>query len=159
MTPSLTDLIAGLAIVVSSAAAFVTWKIHQDSGGRVKVRMNAAAYRPGDGSLVHDSSGRMHVPETTEPQIELAQILVENPGRTGVTVTGVHLRVENTSEPERARTPQGFRISGLGAESVDPETYFRLEPYDRRTLYFDYWSVVDDFFGDGTEFEGNEHIR
>jgi hypothetical protein len=46
MALSPTDLIASLALLVACVAAWTTWRIHKDSGGRVQVRMNAAAYFP-----------------------------------------------------------------------------------------------------------------
>lgn len=80
------DLLATLALLVAVASAIVTWRIHQDSGGRVKVKMLAAYYRPyaGTGSFHKNTTGQMLHKETKDPLIELCQVLIENPGRTGV---------------------------------------------------------------------------
>ena len=96
MDLSPTDMIAGLALLVACVAAWTTWRIHKDSGGRVQVQMNAAAYFPyaGTGRLERSDKGKFFLKESPEPSVELAQIIIENPGRTGVTVTGVGLRIE-----------------------------------------------------------------
>jgi hypothetical protein len=145
MSLSSTDMIAGIALLISALTAFITWKNHHDSGGRVTVRMNAAAYVPfsGTGSLRRNDAGTFLLEESPEPSVELAQIIIDNPGRTGVTITGVSLRVEGLNRGTYRVTPRSFLLEGFGAEDARPETYFRIEPYDRRTVIFDYWSVVD----------------
>lgn len=146
MNLSPTDMIAGLALLVACAAALTTWRIHKDAGGRVKVQMNTAAYFPyaGTGRLGRNDKGKFSLPESPEPSVELAQIIIENPGRTGVTVTGVGLRIEGLNRANyTVVTPRAFLLEGYGGSEARPEDYFRLDPYDRRTLLFDYWSIVD----------------
>lgn len=154
LTP--TDMFAGIALIVSAITAFITWRNHQDSGGRVKVWMNTAAYVPfsGAGKLKRNDKGTFLLEESQEPMVELAQIIIENPGRTGVTVTSVSLRVEGLNRANTtAITPRAFSLTGFGAGDAQSEDYFRLEPYDRRTLLFDYWSVVD------AEFDRDPSLR
>lgn len=156
MNLSPTDMIAGLAFLVACIAAWTTWRIHKDSGGRVKVQMNAAAYFPyaGTGRLGRNDKGKFSLQETPEPLVELAQIVIENPGRTGVTVTGVGMRIEGLNRANyTVITPRAFLLEGFGGWEARPEEYFRLEPYDRRTLLFDYWSIVD------AEFDKDPSLR
>lgn len=155
MTLTPTDWFAGIALIVSAITAFITWRVHLDSGGRVKVKMNAAAYVPfsGAGKLVRNDSGAFLLQESPEPSVELAQVIIENPGRTGVTVTGVALRIEGLNRSNYSVTPRSFLLEGFGGEDAQPETYFRIEPYDRRTVFFDYWSVVD------AEFDRDPSLR
>lgn len=149
MTLSPTDWFAGIALIVSAITAFITWKNHHDSGGRVKVQMNTAAYQPyaGTGSLLRNDKGTFFLQESRDPSVELAQIIIENPGRTGVTVTGVGLRIEGLNRANyTVITPRAFLLEGFGGSDARPDDYFRLEPYDRRALLFDYWSLVDSEF-------------
>jgi hypothetical protein len=118
--------------------------------------MNTAAYFPfaGTGWLGRNENGTFFLEESPEPSVELAQVIIENPGRTGVTVTGVGLRVEGLSRAKHVLvTPRAFLLEGYGGAEARPEDYFRLEPYDRRTLLFDYWSVVD------AEFDKDPSLR
>ncbi|MCY1676846.1 hypothetical protein OVA06_19435 [Pseudarthrobacter sp. SL88] len=156
MDLSPTDMIAGLALLVACVAAWTTWRIHKDSGGRVQVQMNAAAYFPyaGTGRLERSEKGKFFLNESPEPSVELAQIIIENPGRTGVTVTGVGLRIEGLNRANHSIiTPRSFLLEGYGGSDARPEDYFRLEPYDRRTLLFDYWSILD------AEFDKDPSLR
>lgn len=156
MALSPTDLIASLALLVACVAAWTTWRIHKDSGGRVQVRMNAAAYFPyaGTSKLGCNDEGEFFLNESPEPSVELAQIIIENPGRTGVTVTGVRLRIVGLNRANYTTIkPRSFLLEGYGGSGARPEDHFRLDPYDRRSLLFDYWSIVD------AEFDKDPSLR
>lgn len=122
--------------------------LHDDAGGRVIVEMNAAGYEvsTGAGILHRDLSGDFHLEEQRGPMVELCQIVIENPGRTGVTVTGASLRIEGTGTKYKTVGARSFSLQGFGAQDAVRVPFFRLEPYDRRTLLLDYWSVVDGEF-------------
>ncbi|MEV7606134.1 hypothetical protein AB0N65_11905 [Paenarthrobacter sp. NPDC089322] len=126
----------------------IAQRLHDESGGRVTVRMNAAAYQPrrADGGLHTQGSGEFYLEEIEAACVELCQIVVENPGRTGVTVTDVRLRFEGLPHRYAATTPCLTLDSTFHGQSSIPDRCFRLEPYDRKTLLMDYWSVVDSLF-------------
>lgn len=145
---SLSDILAGLAVIISLTGAWITWHIHKESGGRVGVQMFAAAYRPfaGTGAFLTNSSGQMHLEESRDPVVEMCQVVIENPGRVGVTVTGVRLHVERRLGEKYTVTPRVFVLEGFSGEETNGETYFRLDAYDRKTVLFDCWSIIDSAF-------------
>lgn len=63
-----------------------------------------------------------------------------------VTVTGVSLRIDRGTAEEYAVTPRTFILRDFSPETSSQETFFRIEPYDQRSILFDYWSVVDATF-------------
>ena len=144
------DMLAFVALLISVGGVISASLIHKDSGGRVKVEMLAAAYSPfsGTGSFLTNNSGRMHLNETRDALIEMCQVVIENPGRVGVTVTSISLNVERKLGERYTVTPRSFILAGFTGNDASGETYFRLEPYDRRTVLFDYWSIVDSVFRD-----------
>lgn len=145
---SLSDVLAGLAVLISLTGAWITWRIHKESGGRVTVQMYAAAYQPfaGTGRFITNNTGKMLIKETREPSVELCQVVIENPGRVGVTVTSVQLNIERQAGEKYTVTPRTFVLEGFSGDESKAETYFRLDAYDRKTVLFDYWSIIDSSF-------------
>ncbi|CAM5700473.1 hypothetical protein SALBM135S_04562 [Streptomyces alboniger] len=153
-TPVLLGMpVATLAFVVSLLSFSVAlgalgWQIakHRLDGGRPKVYLNAALWMPNAGILVN-RSGKWEL--STEglhgagrENIELAQLVVENPGRTAITVFTPGLAVEGTGKPDYSISPRGFELRTYGADRSTNETSVRLDPYDRVTFLMDYWSIV-----------------
>jgi hypothetical protein len=164
MNLSPTDLIAGIALVVSAATAFITWKIHQDAGGRVEVQMNAACYvsHAGRGKLARNNKGNFLLKKTPEPAVELCQIAIENPGRTGVTVTSVALRFEGlNARITVTHGPFYWRTSALkrqARELLPPRT---LRPSDSavRLLVSGRYAVRQGSVAAGVDYVCRSHGR
>lgn len=142
-----------LAISVLSfalAAAALLWQIskHFLDGGRVKVHLNAAAWEE-DFALWNTSSGKAVLDESIAHQvtrgqaIELAQLVVENPGRAAVTIHSPGLRVRGLAKRRYSFVPRLFTTGdGFGANTAVADDVVRLEPYGRVTFLMDYWSSV-----------------
>lgn len=140
------DVIALVAVIIATGAGILTWRIHFETGARVDVKMNVAAYEPSSGTLLVNEDGGFKLGASQRPRVELAQVVVENRGRTAVTVTEVQLRAVGGETLNRQVIPRRYTLRGQGEQGPQMATYFRLEPYDRRTLLFDFWQVVDDSF-------------
>jgi hypothetical protein len=142
----------GVATLSFIASAFsIGWQIvkHVLDGGRVKVYLNAAVWEPGT-ALYTNRTGRFVVddmevrgPVRRRGTFEVAQLVVENPGRTAVTVYSPGLDARGTGKKKYIIAPRTFATGpGYGPDSSSTESVVRLEPYDRVTFLLDYWSVV-----------------
>ncbi|WP_162943658.1 hypothetical protein [Arthrobacter celericrescens] len=156
MTFDAGDWVAVGAAIISLAAIFIAIQIHRDSGGRIKVRMNLAAYTSSNGVLAVAQRGAyaLNPRWPALPAVELAQIILENPGRTPVTVTNIELRLEGVEQQRYAVRPQLFTLgknlnaapAGGSTPSISGSTRVRIAPFDHTTVLFDYLSVVDMVF-------------
>jgi hypothetical protein len=142
--------VATLALVVASLSLVVAlsalgWQIakHLLDGGRVKVYLNSAVWEP-ELRLLVDRSGKWNagtahiVPEN----IELAQLVVENPGRIAITVYNPSLAITGTKHKDYTVAPRALRLKHFDADSTAPASPIRIDPYDRVTFILDYWSVI-----------------
>lgn len=150
---SLSDAFAGLAVLIAVTAAWITWRIHKESGGRVSIKMLPAYYRPfaGVGSLNIGLTNNLSVGNPRGAVIEMAEVTIQNAGRTGVTVTGLTLQVAQGKVRLGQAIPRTFILKGISGHETDGKTYFRIEPYDQRTFLVDYWAVVDGAFKQNPE--------
>lgn len=160
-------VISGVALLVSvSGFLWGVFKHFHFDGGRVLVTIRPAIWNPGVSIFritapagkwrgLRESAGR---PSATG--VECAELVVENAGRTAVTVYGVGFTYAGGRRPphrrkwnvprwlrRRARhsvTPRLFPQAGGGDERyrVDHQP-FRLEPYDRAVFVLDVHSVID----------------
>jgi hypothetical protein len=162
--------IATLAFCVAGAGFLLSlvalgWQVakHVLDGGRVKVYLNAAIWEP-DVMIDTNRSGRWKLQaeryrRAGPENFEAAQLVVENPGRTAITVYSPGLAIKGGNElrdshqkpvspPKRKRahkhtiSPRTFEGGDFGADSASTESVVRLEPYSRVTFLFDYWSIV-----------------
>jgi hypothetical protein len=150
------DLFAGVAAIGAWIAVIVSWRIHQDQAGRIKVKMNIAAFSPATGVLAVAENGKyLYRPQKpADPVVELAQVVLENPGRTPVTVLSVELRLEGVEDGRYAETPRAFTLGwkkskapiGSVTPGISGDTRLRIDAYDHTTFLFDYLSVVDRAF-------------
>lgn len=76
------------------------------------------------------------------PGIELAQIIVENPGRLAVTIIAVELEVIGGTEKDYSVTPRLFTVPHIDTSSASG-THLRLEPYGQAVFMLDVWSVIE----------------
>ncbi|KZE41625.1 hypothetical protein [Microbacterium sp. T32] len=144
-----------LALVVASFGLFASlgalvWQFtkHVLDGGRVKVYLNAGVWEPSF-ALRINRSGRFALrPDddtaaTFRDNFEVAQLVIENPGRTAVTVYSPGLAIGGAGAKDHSLTPRTFELpEGFGADRPSTANVVRLEPYDRVSFLFDYWSVV-----------------
>lgn len=147
--------VAVLALIVAGAGFLVAlftlgWQIskHMLDGGRVRVYLNAATWEP-DIKLTTNNTGKWEMTVGTfgrvaRENIELAQLVVENPGRTAITIHRPGLSVAIKSETERHIVPRMFKLDDYGSDTATAETVVRIDPYDRVTFLLDYWGVIPD---------------
>jgi hypothetical protein len=151
--------VATLALAVSLLSFAVAlgalgWQIakHRLDGGRPRVYLNAALWEPHAKILVNRSGewelSTVGLDGPLRENIELAQLVVENPGRTAITIYSPGLAIEGTGKPDYSISPRRFALRSYGADRSTNETSVRLDPYDRVTFLLDYWSVVPRLLGE-----------
>ncbi|WP_329444897.1 hypothetical protein OG906_21150 [Streptomyces sp. NBC_01426] len=139
--------VAILSLLVALIA--LIWQVtkHVLDGGRVRVHLNAAILEP-KFQLATNKSGKFEMPAPggiglLRPQnIEVAQLVVENPGRTAVTIHGPTLAVSGVGGKSYSISPRKFAWDGDGADDAITTSAVRVDPYSRVTFLLDYWSVV-----------------
>lgn len=147
--------VAVLALFVAAAGFLVAlftlgWQIYKHilDGGRVRVYLNAATWEPGI-KLTTNNTGKWEMSvgafgKIARENIELAQLVVENPGRAATTIHSPGLSIVVKGEPERHIVPRMFKLDDYGSNTAMAETVVRIDPYDRVTFLLDYWSVITD---------------
>lgn len=142
-------LVSGFSFIVAIAA--LAWQItkHFLEGGRVKVYLNTAVWEPGH-SIATNRSGKFMLRGGSEKHsvthgqaLELAQLVVENPGRTAVTVYSPGLHFSGHGRKNHTVVPRMFALGdAFGPDSATTETVVRLEPYARATFLLDFWPGI-----------------
>jgi hypothetical protein len=134
------------------ALSALGWQVtkHFLDGGRVKVYLNTAILYPGY-MVVTNRSGK-HALKNEYPAeevthrgkaLELAQLVVENPGRTAVTIYSPGLQFSGHGKKNHTVVPRMFDTEeAFGPDRAVTDTVVRLEPYARVTFLLDYWSSV-----------------
>lgn len=127
------------------------WQVtkHFLDGGRVKVYLNAAVLEP-EFMLATNRSGRFVLQNDNAARsvthgraLELAQLVVENPGRVPVTVYSPGLSISGHGKKKHSLVPRMFETeASFGPDRAVTDTVVRLEPYGRVTFLLDYWSVM-----------------
>lgn len=152
-TPELFGIpVAVLALIFAGAGFLISvfavgWQVakHLLDGGRVKVQLNAASWEPGFMLLV-ERSGRWSLNANGQnigpDRIEVAQLVVENPGRTPVTIYSPGIAIDGDGTKHHQISPRMFELPDMGSDSAVRKTVLRIEPYDRVTFLLDYWSVI-----------------
>ncbi|MEV6531615.1 hypothetical protein AB0M86_18820 [Streptomyces sp. NPDC051639] len=147
-TPVAVLALAVALLSFATAVGALGWQIakHRLDGGRPKVYLNAAVWEPGL-RLTVNRSGKWELFDggfgaLGAQNIELAQLVVENPGRTAITVYSPGLAVAGTKNANYVISPRAFELKDFGADSSTAATSVRINPYDRVTFLFDYWSVM-----------------
>ncbi|VXC18330.1 conserved hypothetical protein [Microbacterium sp. 8M] len=134
------------------ALSALCWQVtkHFLDGGRVKVYLNTAILYP-EYMIATNRSGK-HALKNEHPAeevtrrgkaLELAQLVVENPGRTAVTIYSPGLQFSGHGKKNHTVVPRMFETDGtFGPDEAITDTVVRLEPYARVTFLLDYWSSV-----------------
>lgn len=95
--------------------------------------------RPGRFALKNDNTARS---VTHGRALELAQLVVENPGRVPLTVYSPGLSISGHGKKNHSLVPRMFATEAFGPDKAVTDTVVRLEPYGRVTFLLDYWSVM-----------------
>lgn len=148
--------VATLALIVALlsfgiAIVALVWQVtkHFLDGGRVKVYLNTAVWEP-EFMLATNRSGRFALQNDSAAHsvlqgraLELAQLVVENPGRVPVTIYSPGLSISGHGKKNHSLVPRMFRTQdSFGPDRAVTDTVIRLEPYGRVTFLLDYWSVI-----------------
>lgn len=139
-------IFAGLGAAATLVTALVALSINKSTAGRAMVLLKLAGFDPMRGALATTEEGKFRRTRNGAPVMELAQVVVENPGRSPVTIRKVSLRLKGTSSRRRTVTPRVFELENMWSGSAVTETYKRLGAYDHTTYLMDFWSVVDNEF-------------
>ncbi|GAA4995280.1 hypothetical protein GCM10023205_80430 [Yinghuangia aomiensis] len=135
-------IIAGMSFVIATCA--LAWQVskHMLDGGRVRVSLNAAAWELGHSFRVNRSGIWELSGELGNTSMEVAQLVVENPGRAAVTVYSPSLAIYGTAKRKYAVTPRTFQLEGYGIDDATTDMVVRIDPYHRVSFILDYWSVI-----------------
>ncbi|GAA0965296.1 hypothetical protein [Frigoribacterium faeni] len=127
------------------------WQVtkHFLDGGRVKVYLNVAVLEP-EFMVATMRTGRFSFTEehgvasvTRGRALELAQLVVENPGRVPVTIYSPGLAISGHGKRRHTLTPRMFETEDtFGPDRAVMDSVVRLESYGRVTFLLDYWSVI-----------------
>lgn len=145
--------VAVLAFVVAACGFLVSlvalgWQIskHILDGGRVRVYLNPAIWEPG-GRMVVNRNGRWPLEQKLIDRMlpenfEVAQLVVENPGRTALTIYNPGLAVRGAKFRKYTFVPRFFKLTTFGSENTNSDSTVRIDPYDRVIFLMDYWPMV-----------------
>lgn len=141
-----------VALTLSLVNTLVSVIIFRKAAGRVVVQMNTSLLNPGR-SLLSNDKGTWGLDTHTydENGVELAKIVIENPGRTAATLTMVELRIEGSKDPDLAMAVRPIEVRHIGGVSSVPNFNYRLEPFDQVVYLVDFWSVVSYVFNEEPE--------
>lgn len=156
-SPELLGLsVVALSLIISllsfaAALGALVWQFakHFLDGGRVRVYLNTAIWEP-EVMLATNRSGRFHLKGDQAAQavvrgraLEVAQLVVENPGRIPVTVYSPGLSFSGHGKRRHSVVPRMFGTDGAyGPDDALTDTVVRIEPYGRVTFLLDFWSVM-----------------
>jgi hypothetical protein len=141
-------VMALIAIVLTAINILVTVRNFQKTGGSVTVQMQPAVLNPGRSLLADENGGGWGFDPLNynTDGAELAKVIVENPGRTAVTITRVAIRIVGASDRDLSFGVVPLKVSKLGAVTTTTEIPGRLEAYDQAIFLFDFWSSVSQVF-------------
>jgi hypothetical protein len=133
------------------AIVALTWQVikHFLDSGRVRVYLNTAIWEPGF-MLATNRSGRFILKDDTSARqvargraLELAQLVVENPGKVPVTIYSPGLAISGDGSKDHSLVPRLFATdASFGPDQAVTDTVVRLDPFARVTFLLDFWSVM-----------------
>lgn len=157
---TLTLVISLLSFVIAIVALF--WQIakHFLDGGRVRVYLNTAIWEP-EFMLATNRSGRLRLKDDQSARsvirgraLEVAQLVVENPGRIPVTIYSPGLAFSGHGRKDHSVVPRMFGTDGTyGPDDALTDRVVRIEPYGRATFLLDLWSVMPGLLEDAPKGE------
>ncbi|PPF44142.1 hypothetical protein C5B85_10880 [Pseudoclavibacter sp. AY1F1] len=143
------------------ASIALVWQIvkHFLDGGRVRVYLNTAVWQP-EFMVATNRSGRFEFKNDQAARavthgrgLELAQLVIENPGKVPVTIYSPGFLITGHGKKEHTVSPRSYVTGdGYGPDAAIGDSVVRLEPYGRVTFLLDYLSILPlAFEDDGTE--------
>jgi hypothetical protein len=139
---------AEIALIVSMAVA--AWQLiqHLLVGGRVRIQMRPAVLTSWATLMKGPRSGwRTGIDGELGPRgrynVELADVTIENLGRTAVTVSDFSLDFGRLHWWSWHRHTLGGRPVAFDDGATTTARSVRLEPFDERTVLFDVWQLVE----------------
>lgn len=149
MDPVVSFWMAFAALLLTLVNIAVTIRNFNMSAGQVVVQMNAALLNP-TRSLAENDKGTwgLKLLKYDSTSVELAKIVIENPGRTAATITKLEFRVEGSVDPDLAMSVRPIAVKQLGSFTAADNLPHRLEPYDQVVYLLDFWAVVDHVFAE-----------
>ena len=149
MDPTTAFVMALIALVLTAVNISVSVIIFRKAAGRVLVQMNASLLNPGRSLLSNDNgTWGLNTLQYDPNGVELAKVVIENPGRTAATITKVEIRIEGSKDPDLAIAVRPVEVSNVGSVSSVGTSTHRLEPFDQSIYLIDFWSVVNYVFDD-----------
>ncbi|MGN7149183.1 hypothetical protein ACTHQ6_09355 [Arthrobacter sp. SAFR-179] len=114
MDPTLSFVMALIALVLTVVNITVTVVNFNKSAGRVVVEMNAALLNPAR-SLVANDKGTwgLRLLNYASTGVELVKVVIENPGRTAATIAKLDFRVEGSADADFAMGVKPIAIKNL----------------------------------------------
>lgn len=149
--PTLSFVMAVAALLLTLVNITVTVVNFRKSAGHVIVEMNAALLNP-TRSLISNDKGTwgLDLGEYNLTGVELAKVVIENPGRTAATITKLDFRVEGSANPDFAMGVRSIAVKKLsetlGGTTTSDGLPHRLEPYDQVVYLLDFWAVANHVF-------------
>jgi hypothetical protein len=134
------DIVAVLALIVSLIALFWQPVKHRLDGARVRIHLLPGLWYPLNGTLSQATTWDGLAEWTAEEQgwtVEVAILVIENPGRIGLTIAKPSLDFGRTKRWKPGRASVALRP--VEAPGAFTETVTRLQPFDRVTFVFDFW--------------------
>lgn len=153
MDPTLSFVMALAALLLTVVNILVTVVLFKKAAGQVVVEMNTALLNPARALTANDKGTWGLDPLEYDPTgVELAKIVIENPGRTAATITKLDIRVEGSTDSDFAMGLRPIAIkqlsSTLGNTTADDRLPYRVEPYDQVVYLVDFWGVVNYVFAE-----------
>lgn len=151
MDPVVSFWMAFAALLLTVVNIAVTIRNFNMSAGQVEVQMDAALLNP-TRSLVanHDGKWGLRLGNYDSTGVELAKVVIENPGRTAATITQLDFRVEGSTNPDFAMGVRSIAVKKLtetlGGTTISDGLPHRLEPYDQVVYLLDFWSIANHVF-------------
>lgn len=149
MDPALSFVMALAALLLTVGNMVLTAVLFRKSAGRVVVQMVTALLDPGHSLLTNDKgTWGLDTLAYETSGVELAKVVIENPGRIGATITKVSLRIEGAANPDLEIAVRPLKIQSLAGVSPDAAPPHRLEPFDQVIYLLDFWTVVNHVFSE-----------
>ncbi|MEE9095731.1 hypothetical protein [Pseudarthrobacter phenanthrenivorans] len=131
------------ALLLTGVNILVTVVLFRKAAGQVVVEMNTALLNRARALIANDKGTWGLNPMNYDPTgVELAKIVIENPGRTAATITKLDIRVEGSTDSDFAMGLRPIAIeqlsSTLGNTTAKDRLPYRLEPYDQVVYLVDF---------------------
>lgn len=147
-------LAAWVAAIAAILAVGTAIAIHLDSRGRARIDLRLSVWDTVADGLRLMEGNALQRPPSYHPTLELATVVVGNPGREGITLTEVGLEIRSPGIKRKHLRPVNFAPNPLPQDHTLQERtngsagppLTRIEPNDCHSTAFDFWTAVDETF-------------